>query len=322
MILLQENDVRKNVLRRSQIIHACREILINSGNIEIETPILNDIFNGGYSEPYIVRNNNYRKDQYLRVSSELYLKQMIIGGIEGVFEIGKQFRGGDSENISRSEYTSLEFYRSYKDHFWMMEYIEKLFSEISRKVLNKYKIKWFENEVDISKEWKKITFYEAFKEYLGIDIYSLGKEDIKKLFTKNNIVEKDTDSMLLSLFKVTVAPHLKQPTFVYSYPAGISPYSKRNPDFNEQVLKFGGYISGKKIIDGSLEENDAIIVRKNLEKQREEKRKMGVKIYPEDSAFEEALNYGMPPLVGASISIDRMIMFFTESNNIREVNIF
>ncbi|MDX9739143.1 MAG: amino acid--tRNA ligase-related protein [Candidatus Dojkabacteria bacterium] len=322
VFLLQNKDIIEKLIKRSRLIHACRGKLKSDGFIEVETPILNSIYNGGFSQPYIVKNANRKANQYLRVSSELYLKQLIIGGMNEIFEIGKQFRGGEEENISKPEYTSLEIYKAFKDYFWMMEYIENLFLDISKSVLKTEKVEWLNSEIDLSKNWEKITFRDSFVRYAEIDISSIDEKVLNELFKKHSIVQKDMDSMLLSLFKVLVAPKIINPTFVYNLPASISPFSKRNPESKKEVLKFSGYICGKKIIDGSMEENNRSIIENSIRKQKELKKKMGVKIYPEDKKFLKSLNYGMPPLVGASISIDRMSMLFTNSSNIREINIF
>jgi lysyl-tRNA synthetase class 2 len=320
--LLFSKNLRRNMCSRSIITNICRSKLIEDGNIEVESPILNKFFNGGLSTPFVVKNKNIKEEQYLRVTSELYLKQFVIGGIEGVFEIGKQFRGGSRENISSQEYTALEFYRAYKDYFWMMEYIENLFRRVLVKTKGESILKWFGNEINLMKEWERITFYEVFLKHTGIDIYKISDRELEKLSEKHMIKGKDRDSRVVSLFKILVVPMLISPTFVYNYPSGISPLTKINSQNRKEILKFGGYISGKKIIDGSMEETDKEELNRRLFIQKERKKVTRKELLPYDESFLKSMRYGMPPVVGTSISMDRMSMLFTESNNIREVNIF
>ncbi len=320
--LLFSKNLKRNIYSRSIIINICRSKLIEDGNIEVESPILNNFFNGGLSTPFVVKNKNIKEDQYLRVTSELYLKQFVIGGIEGVFEIDKQFRGGGRENISSQEYTALEFYKVYKDYFWMMEYIEELFRRILIKTKGDFLLKWFGNEINLMKKWDRVTFYEVFNKHTGIDIYKVSDRELEKLSKKYMVDVKDRDSKIVSLFKILVVPMLINPTFVYNYPSGISPLTKTNPENKKEILKFGGYISGKKIIDGSMEENEKEELNRKLEIQKEQKKITGKELFPYDEIFLKAIKYGMPPVVGTSISMDRMSMLFTESDNIREVNIF
>lgn len=320
--LLFSKNLRKNIYSRSIITNICRSKLIEDGNIEVESPILNSFFNGGLSTPFVVKNKNIKEDQYLRVTSELYLKQFVIGGIEGVFEIGKQFRGGSRENISSQEYTALEFYKVYKDYFWMMDYIEDLLRRVLVKTKGESTLKWFGNEINLMKEWERITFYEVFLKHTGIDIYKISEKELEKLSKKHMIEGKDRDSKIVSLFKILVVPMLIKPTFIYNYPSGISPLTKINPKNRKEILKFGGYISGKKIIDGSMEENDKEELNRRLYIQKEQKKVTGKELLPYDESFLKSMRYGMPPVVGTSISMDRVSMLFTESNNIREVNIF
>lgn len=320
LLLMTHPQKRKLLKTKAEIMQICRSRLIQTGNIEMETPILNPFFNGGFSEPFTVKTENIDEILYLRVTSELYLKQMIMAGFEGVFEFGKQFRGGKSENISSNEYTALEFYSTFKDYYWMMEYIEDLFQEINGKMHQNKQITWFGHKIDFAKPWKRLTFKEAFLKYLKLDIHSANKEDLEKICQRYNVNIEDLNRAVISLFKIVIAPKLISPTFILNYPISISPLTKKNPKNKQESLKFAGYIGGKKIIDGGMEENDYDIQKENLFQQK--RLYPNKNTLPEDKDFLDSLKYGMPPLAGISISIDRLTMLFTGSKNIREINPF
>lgn len=320
------NPDAKNILdKRWAIEKAVREFLWSQDYQEVETPILQNLYGGTNAKPFTTHLNALDTEMYLRVAPELYLKRLIIGGYERIFEIARNFRNEGMDQTHQPEFTMIEFYEAYADYQRMMDVTEDLMKDVAKKVNGSLKLKMEENEIDLSGKWKRITIDEALKEYAGIDWDSITDEEIKELLSSHKFKVPGVFSRAKALFAIfdhLVTPKLIQPTWVIDYPVEVSPLSKTHRSKKGRVERFEGYIGGKEIFDGWSE-----IVSSSEQKERFETEQKNLKAgddeaQPLDEEFLEALSYGCPPLGGIGIGIDRLVMFLTNTWSIREVIAF
>lgn len=325
--LIMNDEARKVAVTRPKIIRAIQEYLDGQGLIEVETPVLNPILGGAAARPFVTHHNTLDIDLYLRIATELNLKRLIVGGLEGVYEIGRLFRNEGMDATHNPEFTTVEAYVAYSDLHGMMDLIEGLFRFVSDKVLGTTTINYQGIEIDFSKPFKRIKMTEAVKEKTGIDFEQpMTFDEAAKLAAEHGIeLEKKHNSVghIISLFfDKYVEDTLEQPTFVYHYPVEISPLAKRNPEDDRFTDRYELFIAGHEYANAFSELNDPIDQRERFEKQLELRELGDDEASDMDVDYVEALEYGMPPTGGVGLGIDRLIMLLTNQTTIREVLLF
>jgi lysyl-tRNA synthetase class 2 len=293
--------------------------------VEVETPILQPLYGGTNAKPFMTHMNALDCDFYLRLAPELYLKRLIVGGYERIFEIARNFRNEGIDQTHQPEFTMIEWYEAYADYHRMMDVAEGLIKHLVRKLYGETKIKVGDHEVDMGGDWPRITMLDSLKKFEGIDFENLNDQEVQQLFDKNSIKingEYNRGKALFALFDHLVPPKLIQPTWITDYPKEVSPLSKQhrlNPDF---VERFECYIGGKELADGWSEITDPIDQRNRFENEQKHMREGDVEAHPVDEDFLESMEYGMPPLGGIGMGIDRLVMFLTNTWSIKEVIAF
>lgn len=326
--LIVNPEVKKNFETRSKIIKEIRKILDEKGFLEVETPILNTIAGGANAKPFITHHNSLDIDMYLRIAPELYLKRLIVGGFDRVFEIGRLFRNEGMDIKHNPEFTSMELYAAYMNFEDMMNITEEIFSRCAQEVLGTTKISYQGQEIDLTPSWKRITMVDAIKEVTGIDFNTINTdEEAVALARERNIVipdpTKETRGDVISLFfEEYVEETLIQPTFVYEYPVEISPLAKRKSADPRMTERFELFIGGREYGNAFSELNDPIDQYERFKKQVEARDAGDEEAGMMDEDYVQALEYGMPPTGGLGIGIDRMIMLLTDSASIRDVLLF
>ncbi len=320
------NPEAKAVLdKRWAVEKAIREYLWTENYQEVETPVLQNLYGGTNARPFTTHLNALDIDMYLRVAPELYLKRLIVGGYERIFEIARNFRNEGMDQTHQPEFTMMELYEAYADYQRIMDLTEGLFKSVAEKVNGNLKLKVEDNDVDLSGNWQRITIDEALKQYADIDVKSITDEEIKTLIAKNHYEVPGVytrNKALFVLFDHLVPEHLIQPTWVIDYPKEVSPLSRAHRSKDGLVERFEGYIGGKEICDGWSEIVSSIEQRSRFENEQKNLKAGDDEAQPLDEEFLEALSYGCPPLGGIGIGIDRLVMFITNTWSIREVIAF
>ena len=326
--LIVNPEVKDTFEKRSKIIKEIRKILDEKGFLEVETPMLNTILGGANARPFVTHHNALDIDMYLRIAPELYLKRLIVGGFDRVYEIGRLFRNEGMDIKHNPEFTSMELYASYMDFNNMMDITEELFSRCAQEVLGTTKITYQGQDIDLTPSWKRITMVDAIKEVTGIDFNTINSdEEAVALAKERNIIipdpTKETRGDVISLFfEEYVEETLIQPTFVYEYPVEISPLAKRKAADPRMTERFELFIGGREYGNAFSELNDPIDQYERFKKQVEAREAGDEEAGMMDEDYVQALEYGMPPTGGLGIGIDRMIMLLTDSASIRDVLLF
>lgn len=325
--LIINPEVKDAFVKRSAILREIRAYLDGLGYLEVDTPVLQTIEIGAAARPFVTHHNALDIDMYLRIETELYLKRLIVGGFDKVYEVGRIFRNEGMDTSHNPEFTSIEMYQSYTDYFGMMDIIEDLYRTIARKVCGTEKILYQGIEIDLGSEWERLTMVEAVKKYAGAD-YNEWKtdEEAKACAEKMNVhVDEGMNAtkghVLIAFFDAFVEEKLIQPTIIYDYPVENSPLAKRkksNPAFTE---RFEYFIYSREMGNAFSELNDPIDQRRRFEKQAAAKRASGANAQV-DEDFITALEYGMPPTGGLGFGLDRLVMLLTDSASIRDVLLF
>jgi lysyl-tRNA synthetase class 2 len=302
-----------------------REYLNARGYLEVETPILQPIYGGASARPFITHHNALDMKLYLRIANELYLKRLVAGGFEGVYEFGKDFRNEGIDRFHNPEFTQVELYVAYKDYFWMMELVEDMISHIAKKVLGTMKITFQGEEIDLTPPWKRLPMFEGIQKYTGKDLYAANEEELKKAAKELNItVEKGwgAGKIIDEIFGEYVENQLVQPTFITDHPIEISPLAKKHREKAGLVERFEPVIARKEIGNAFSELNDPADQRERFEAQMNLRAKGDEEAQMLDEDYLRALEYGMPPTAGLGIGIDRLVMLLTDSPSIRDVLLF
>jgi len=331
--LIMNPEVREIFYLRSKILTAVREFLDKEGFLEVETPILQEMYGGASARPFITHHNALDCDLYLRISDELYLKRLIVGGFEKVYEVSKDFRNEGIDRFHNPEFTMMECYWAYADYNQMMELTENLFNFVAKKVLGTTKIAFGNHKIDLKPPWRRLTMKEGLKTYAKIDVDKLTDEEIKNLLKKYKLIaeEKPTLSGVAAEFNRGVAiatlfelvePYLIQPTFVIDFPKETTALCKPKPEEPNLIERFEPYIAGFEVGNAYSELNDPLIQREFFEEQVKAAKSGDKEAHPRDEAFLEAMEYGMPPTGGLGIGIDRMVMLLTNQQCIRDVILF
>ncbi len=320
--ILMNQDVKGVFDKRWGVEKAIREFMWGQNYKEVETPVLQNLYGGTNARPFTTHLNALDIDMYLRVAPELYLKRLIVGGYERVFEIARNFRNEGLDLSHQPEFTMMEFYEAYADYHRIMDVTEGLIQSVAEKVNGTLKLKVEDKDVDLSGKWRRITVDEAVKQYLGIDWETISDKEVKDILAKNKFKVPGVytkNKALFTIFDHLVTDKLIQPTWVIDYPVEVSPLSKTHRSRPGRVERFEGYIGGKEICDGWSEIVSTIEQRERFENEQKNMKAGDEEAQPLDEEFLEALSYGCPPLGGIGIGIDRLVMFLTNTWSIKEV---
>jgi len=320
--LLLNPDVKATLDKRWKIEQAIRTFLWGEGYTEVETPILQPLYGGTNAKPFTTHLNALDVNFYLRIAPELYLKRLIVGGYERIFEIARNFRNEGMDATHQPEFTMMEFYEAYADYHRIMDLTEDLIKHAAQAANQSYMITIDGKSIDISGKWRRITVDEALKEYAGIDWQKISEEEIKARLEKAGVQvtgEWSRDKALFALYDHFVTPKLIEPTWVIDYPRAVSPLSKEHRTKEGRVERFEGYVGGKEICDGWSEINSGLEQRSRFEQEQRNMKAGDAEAQPLDEDFIQSLEYGMPPLGGIGIGIDRLVMLITNTWMIREV---
>lgn len=323
--LIVNPHVRQTFIKRSKAISSMRSFLLDQGYLEVETPILQAIPGGAAARPFITHHNALDMPLYLRIANELYLKRLIVGGFEGVFEFAKDFRNEGMDRTHNPEFTQMELYVAYKDYKWMMDMTEKMLRQIALDVNGKTDVVFGEKTIDFGQAFERLSIFGAIEKYAGVDVSNMDEAELKALAKSFHIDVDDTmgkGKLIDEIFGEKVEHHLIQPTFIMDYPVFMSPLTKKHRDNAELTERFELIINGKEIANCYSELNDPIDQRERFEEQavlleRGDNDAMFI-----DQDFLRSLEYGMPPTAGIGIGIDRLVMLLTNNESIQEVLFF
>lgn len=324
--LIVNPEVRDTFVKRSQIIRSVREVLDSHDFLEVETPILNTIAGGAAARPFISYHNALDMQVYMRIAPELYLKRLIVGGMDRVYELGRVFRNEGIDNRHNPEFTSVEIYQAFADYRDMMDLTEEVVVKTAMKVLGTTKITYEGVEIELASPWKRMSMIDAVKEYSGKDFTNVTDlEEARAMAKELNVPVEPSfgiGKIINACFEEYVEDKLIQPTFITGHPKEISPLAKSNPENPEITDRFEAYIYGREICNGFTELNDPLDQRERFLKQVEERANGDEEANMMDEDFVNALEYGLPPTGGLGIGIDRLVMFLTDSSTIRDVLFF
>ncbi|MDO8558535.1 MAG: lysine--tRNA ligase [bacterium] len=325
--LVMNPEVRVRFVTRSKILQATREFFLESGFLEVETPVLHTIAGGALARPFKTRMETLDLDLYLRVAPELYLKRLLVGGFEKVFEMGKSFRNEGMDKEHNPEFTEPEAYIAYKDYEWLMGFTEHLFGHLIRSVFSKDHpiIRFDGKELQFATPWPRLDLNDLVKKHTGLDFWENSAEDFLKKAKELGITieKKQTKAALLDeLFKKVVRPMLQDPVFVINHPLELSPLAKSHRADPRKVERFQLVVGGMEVANAFSELNDPAEQRIRFEIQEKDRKAGDEEAHRMDEDYLEALEYGMPPAAGIGIGIDRLVRLFTDSASLREVLLF
>ncbi len=324
--LIVNDHVKEVFVLRSKIIHAIREFFVKKGFLEVETPMMHPIPGGATARPFKTYHNALGIELYLRIAPELYLKRLVVGGMEKVFELNRNFRNEGVSTQHNPEFTMLEFYMAYSTYKDLMLLTEELFERLLKDILGKSTIEYQGNIINFQTPWKRIKLFDALKDIGGVDDKVLKEEKAAKEFAERfgvNVLPRDTHGKILTkIFDHLVEPHLINPTFIVEYPIDVSPLSRRNDKNPEFTDRFELFIGGMEIANGFTELNDPIDQKNRFEMQMALREAGDEEAQFMDEDYIIALEHGLPPTAGEGIGIDRVIMLLTDSPSIRDVILF
>lgn len=323
--LIVNPDVKDVFVQRSKIITEIRKYLDSNGLIEVETPILQPLYGGASARPFVTHHNALDVDLYLRIADELYLKRLIVGGFDGVYEISKDFRNEGMDRTHNPEFTMLELYVAYKDYNWMMEFVENMIATIAKNVFGKTEFEIEGTTINFNPPWKRISMVDELKNVTGIDVLQATSDDLKKVLKSKNVDLEGGESkgkLIDLLFEATIQNQLIQPTFVVDYPVELSPLAKKHRSREGLVERFEGFVLGREICNAFSELNDPIDQKARFMEQSKMREEGDDEAHQIDEDFVRALEYGMPPTAGLGIGIDRLVMLLTNQSSIRDVLLF
>ena len=328
-------EAKRAIKMRSKIVSQIRRFLDDKGFLEIETPILQPLYGGAFAEPFKTYYRTLNRDFFLRISDELYLKRLICGGLNKVYEISKDFRNEGQDRLHNPEFTQLELYEAYKDYTDMKTLVEELFSNLAKNLFGTNKITYQDLKLDLTPPWKTLTYFDAIKEYTGYDLYNADYEYLKKtarsleididessfvMGSKKNLEQSYIrDKLIDKIFGDRVMPKIEQPTFIIDYPKSISPLAKEKNDNPDLVERFEPAIAGIEIGNAFSELNDPLEQEKRFKEQMSMREGGDKEAQILDEDFLKAIAVGMPPTGGLGLGIDRICMIFTNSKSIKDV---
>jgi len=323
--LIVNPHIRDTFIKRSKVISTMRKYFDEKGWLEVETPILQPIYGGASARPFITHHNSLDIDLYLRIADELYLKRLIVGGYEGVYEISKNFRNEGMDKMHNPEFTAMEIYVAYKDYNWMMEMVEDLLSHIAKEVNGSEEIEYDGKIISFKKPFRRASMFELLKEHTGYDLQGKTREELLKICDELDIEvdpKASVSKLLDEIFGAKVEPNLIQPTFNKDYPIEMSPLAKKHREKKGLVERFELFINGFEVANAFSELNDPRDQRERLEEQARERAAGDDEAMVVDEDFLNALEVGMPPTAGLGIGVDRLVMLLTGEKSIRDVLFF
>ena len=325
--LIVNPDVKDTFIKRSMILTEVRNFLNSRGYLEVDTPVLHTLEIGASARPFVTHHNTLDMDMYLRIETELYLKRLIVGGFERVYEVGRIFRNEGMDTSHNPEFTSVEMYQAYTDYLGMMDLIEEMYTTISKKICGSDVITYQGTEINMASPWERLTMVEAVKKYAGVDYNEWQSDEEARACAKAHNVEVDEGDkatkghVLIAFFEAFVEDKLVQPTIIYDYPVENSPLAKRKPSNPAFTERFEYFIYCREMGNAFSELNDPIDQKERFVKQVEAKRAQGANAEV-DEDFVTALEYAMPPTGGLGFGLDRLVMLLTDSPSIRDVLLF
>ena len=323
--LIVNPHVKKAFIQRTQLTNSLRNFLNNKGYLEVETPILQPLYGGAAAKPFKTHHNTLDMTLYLRIANELYLKRLIVGGFDGVYEFAKDFRNEGMSRFHNPEFTQVELYVAYKDYSWMMDLVEEMVEKAAIDIHGSTEVKVGENIINFQRPWKRYTMYEAIEHFTGVDVSEMSENEMATAARGMKIQIDDTmgrGKIIDEIFGEMCELHLIQPTFITDYPVEMSPLAKKHRSKPGLVERFEGICNGKEICNAFSELNDPIDQRKRFEEQLELGKRGDEEAMMLDEDFLRSIEYGMPPTAGLGIGIDRLAMIMTNSNSIQDVLFF
>jgi lysyl-tRNA synthetase, class II len=318
-------EVRETFIKRTQLVNSMRQFLNNKAYLEVETPVLQPLYGGAAARPFKTHHNTLDMTLYLRIANELYLKRLIVGGYNGVYEFSKDFRNEGMSRFHNPEFTQVELYVAYKDYFWMMELVEEMIEKVALDLHGSTKVTVGNNEIDFRRPWKRFTMFEAIQHFTGIDISEMEEPALRETCRTLHVPIDDTmgkGKLIDAIFGEKCEPNLIQPTFIMDYPVEMSPLAKKHRSKPGLVERFEAICNAKEICNAFTELNDPIDQRKRFEEQLELGKRGDEEAMTLDEDFLRALEFGMPPTAGLGVGIDRLCMIMTNSSSIQDVLFF
>jgi len=323
--LIVNPQVKEVFVQRNRLINSMRSYLDNKGYLEVETPVLQPLYGGAAARPFKTFHNTLDMTLYLRIANELYLKRLIVGGYDGVYEFSKDFRNEGMDRFHNPEFTQMELYVAYKDYEWMMELVEEMVEKIALDLHGTTKVKVGENTIDFKRPWKRFTMFEVIRHYTGMDISAMDEAELRMASKKLGVELDETmgkGKIIDEIFGQLCEPKLIQPTFITDYPVEMSPLAKKHRSRPGLVERFEAICNSKEICNAFSELNDPLDQRKRFEYQLELGKRGDQESMVVDEDFLRSLEYGMPPTAGLGIGIDRLTMIMTNSPSIQDVLFF
>jgi lysyl-tRNA synthetase class 2 len=323
--LIVNHQIKDTFIKRTKLTNSIREYLNTRGYLEVETPILQPLYGGAAARPFKTHHNTLDMTLYMRIANELYLKRLIVGGFDGVYEFAKDFRNEGMSRFHNPEFTQVELYVAYKDYNWMMDLVEEMVEKVAIDIHGTTEVQVGENLINFKRPWKRMTMYEAIHHFTGVDISEMDEATMAAAAKKMNINidgSMGRGKIIDEIFGETCEPHLIQPTFITDYPVEMSPLAKKHRSKLGLVERFEGICNGKEICNAFSELNDPIDQRNRFEEQLELGKRGDEEAMVLDEDFIRAIEFGMPPTAGLGIGIDRLSMIMTNSNSIQDVLFF
>ena len=323
--LIVNPEVKDTFIKRTKLTNSMREFLNKKEYLEVETPILQPLYGGAAARPFKTHHNTLDMELYLRIANELYLKRLVVGGFDGVYEFSKDFRNEGMSRFHNPEFTQMELYVAYKDYAWMMELVEEMVEKIAMDLHGKTEIQVGDNLINFQRPWKRYTMYEAIEHFTGIDISKMDEATMAETAKKLGVeVDKSMGrgKLIDEIFGEKCEGQLIQPTFITDYPVEMSPLAKKHREHEGLVERFEAICNGKEICNAFSELNDPIDQRTRFEEQLELGKRGDDEAMLLDEDFLRAIEYGMPPTAGLGIGVDRLSMIMTDSNSIQDVLFF
>lgn len=323
--LIVNPEVKDTFIKRTRLVNSMRDFLAGNGYLEVETPILQPLYGGAAARPFKTHHNTLDMTLYLRIANELYLKRLIVGGFDGVFEFSKDFRNEGMSRFHNPEFTQVELYVAYKDYNWMMDLVEEMVEKVAMDLHGTTEVQVGEHVLNFQRPWKRFTMFEAIEHFTGIDISEMDEDALRETARKLEVPIDETmgkGKLIDEIFGEKCEGQLIQPTFITDYPVEMSPLAKKHRSKEGLVERFEAIANGKEICNAFSELNDPIDQRKRFEEQLELGKRGDDEAMVLDEDFLRALEYGMPPTAGLGVGIDRLSMIMTNSNSIQDVLFF
>ncbi|HZW38187.1 MAG TPA: lysine--tRNA ligase [Ignavibacteriaceae bacterium] len=323
--LIVNAHIQDVFVKRSRIITEMRKFLDSNGILEVETPVLQPLYGGAAARPFVTHHNTLDTNLFLRIADELYLKRLIVGGFNGVYEISKDFRNEGMDRTHNPEFTMMELYVPYKDYEWMMNFVEKMVTTIAQNVFGTLDFIYEGQSINFNSPWRRLSMVDAIQEKTGVNVLNASTQELKEVARRVGVDMKDVEGkakLIDEIFSAVIEPELIQPTFVVDYPVELSPLAKKHRSKEGVVERFEAYVAGREICNAFTELNDPIDQKERFEGQQRFREEGDEEAHQIDEDFIRALEYGMPPTAGLGIGIDRLVMLLTNQSSIRDVIFF